>query len=318
MGATEQTIFEQFPYWRAAALQPLEPLPAAGLTAFVGCGSSYNLAMSLAASANAAGRQAIAVPGDEWTNRRANYWSGTGTVQVVAISRSGETTETVAAAKASRAAGIPVIGITVETGSSLAANADRVIAAATDPREGIVMTTSASLMLQLGLQLLGHAVPDAATTAAEAMLKAVDALVPEKLGGHSHFVYLGGGAQYGVGVEGALKLMEMSQAMTQAFHPLEYRHGPISLVDEQTVAVLLHSADGLEAELRIAGELRAKGALVISLGGPGDLGFPVDVPPSLRPLVYLPALQVLGERVAQQKGLDTAAPRHLTKVVVLA
>jgi glucosamine--fructose-6-phosphate aminotransferase (isomerizing) len=106
--------------------------------------------------------------------------------------------------------------------------------------------------------------------------------------------------------------------MTQAFHPLEYRHGPISLVDEQTVAVLLHSADGLEAELRIAGELRAKGALVISLGGRGDLGFPVDVPPSLRPLVYLPALQVLGERVAQQKGLDTAAPRHLTKVVVLA
>jgi glucosamine--fructose-6-phosphate aminotransferase (isomerizing) len=317
MGATEQTIFDQFSYWRKAA-GALAPLPKAGLTAFVGCGSSYNLAMTLAATANAAGWQAVAVPGDEWTNRRGAYWAGTGTVQVVAISRSGETTETVAAARASRAAGIPVIGITVETDSSLAANSDRVVAAATDKREGIVMTTSASLMLQLGLQLAGHAITEAAIAAAEALLRAVDAKVPAKLGGHSHFVYLGSGAQYGVGVEGALKLMEMSQAMTQAFHPLEYRHGPISLVDEQTVAVLLHSADGLEAERKVAAELKAKGALVLSLGGPGELGFPVDVPAPLRPLVYLPALQVLGERVAQAKGLDTAAPRHLTKVVVLA
>jgi len=317
MGATEQTIFEQFPYWRKAAGK-LEPLPKADLTAFVGCGSSYNLAMSMAVAANAAGWQAIAVPGDEWLSRRGDYWAGAGTVQVVAISRSGETTETVAAAKASRGAGIPVIGITVESGSSLAANSDRVVAAETDKREGIVMTTSASLMLQLGLQLLGHTVPEAAIGAAEALLKAVDATVPARLGGHSHFVYLGSGAQYGVGVEGALKLMEMSQAMTQAFHPLEYRHGPISLVDEQTVAVMLLSADGLAAEQKVAGELRAKGALVISLGGAGELGFPVDAAPELRPLVYLPALQVLGERVAQAKGLDTAAPRHLTKVVVLA
>jgi len=317
MGATEQTIFDQFPYWRKASVA-LEPLPKADLTAFVGCGSSYNLAMSLAVSANAAGWQAIAVPGDEWTNRRDNYWAGTGTVQVVAISRSGETSETVAAAKASRAAGIPVIGITVETGSALAANSDRVVAAATDVREGIVMTTSASLMLQLGLQLLGAVVPEAAIGAAETMLKAVDAKVPALLHGRSHFVYLGSGAQYGVGVEGALKLMEMSQAMTQAFHPLEYRHGPISLIDAQSVVVMLHSADGLAAELKVADEIRAKGAVVISLGGAGEVGFPVDVAPALRPLVYLPALQVLGERVAQMKGLDTASPRHLTKVVVLA
>jgi glucosamine--fructose-6-phosphate aminotransferase (isomerizing) len=317
MGATEQTIFDQFPFWRKAA-GALELLPRADLTAFVGCGSSYNLALSLAVAANAAGWQAIAVPGDEWTNRRSDYWARKGSVQVVAISRSGETSETVAAAKVSRAAGIPVIGITVEAGSSLAANSDRVVAAETDKREGIVMTTSASLMLQLGLQLLGVTVSEAAIGAAEAMLKAVDAQVPALLGGRSHFVYLGSGAQYGVGVEGALKLMEMSQAMTQAFHPLEYRHGPISLIDGQSVVVMLHSADGLAAERRVADEVRAKGAVVISLGGPGEPGFAADVPPALRPLVYLPALQILGERVAQMKGLDTAAPRHLTKVVVLA
>lgn len=52
--------------------------------------------------------------------------------------------------------------------------------------------------------------------------------------------------------------MEMSQIMTQAFHPLEYRHGPISLVDGKTVAVMLYSSDQREAETKLAGELERK------------------------------------------------------------
>ena len=70
---------------------------------------------------------------------------------VIALSRSGETTETVAAAKASRAAGAYVTAITMEPGSALASNCDRLVAAETHPLEGIVMTTSASLMLLLGI-----------------------------------------------------------------------------------------------------------------------------------------------------------------------
>jgi glucosamine--fructose-6-phosphate aminotransferase (isomerizing) len=316
MGATEQTIFEQFPYWRRAA-GALEPLAAAEVTAFVGCGTSYNLALSLAALSNGAGRNAIAVPGGEWANRAQSYWGNPKAAHVVALSRSGETTETVAAAKASRAAGMFVTGITVEAGSAIAANSDRVVAAATDPREGIVMTTSASLMLLLGAALVGRVIPEAAIGQAEALLREADAKVTPRLGGRSHFVYLGGGAQYGVAVEGALKLMEMSQTFTQAFHPLEYRHGPISLVDERTVAVLIYSADQRDAEAKLVGELQAKGALVIGLGGPGDVSLPAAADPVLAGLVYLPVLQVLGERVAQSRGLDTAVPRHLTKVVML-
>lgn len=316
MGPTEQTIFEQFPYWERAAA-PQAALADADVTIFVGCGTSYNLALSLAALANTAGHAAIAVPGGEWANRPRAYWPTSGSVQVVALSRSGETTETVAAARASRAAGIPVTGITVEANSAIAANSDRLVVASTDPREGVVMTTSASLMLLLGLQLLGYTVSRGAIERAEALLQEVDTKVPPMLGGRSHFVYLGGGAQYGVAVEGALKLMEMSQAFTQAFHPLEYRHGPISLVDERTVAVLLYSADQRAAEEKLVGELRDKGALVVGLGGPGDASFAVQTEPALLPLVYLPALQVIGERVAQSKMLDTTTPRHLTKVVTL-
>ena len=65
MGPTEQTIFEQFSYWQAA-IAPLPPVKESEVLVFVGCGTSYNVALSLATIANAAGRSAIAAPGGEW------------------------------------------------------------------------------------------------------------------------------------------------------------------------------------------------------------------------------------------------------------
>ena len=316
MGITEATIIEQFPYWRAA-IAPAAPLPEAPITVFIGCGTSYNLAVSLAVLANDAGRPAIAVPGGEWLDHPASYWPDWRKAHVVALSRSGETTETVAAAKASRAAGISVTAITCEKQSDLARNCNRLVFAETHPAEGIVMTSSASLMLLLGLQLLGYPIDKALIETAEILLESFDAQVPMRLGGRSHFVFLGGGALYGIALEASLKLQEMSQIYTQAFHPLEYRHGPISLLDERTVAVILYS-EAQAAEAKLAREMSDKGALVIGFGGPGDLSLPVPIAAPLAGLTTLPALQLLGERAAQARNIDTVAPRHLTKVVTLA
>lgn len=317
MGITEQTIVEQFPFWRAA-LSPKQGLPEAPVTVFVGCGTSYNLAVSLAASANMAGRAAIAVPAREWVDRPQSYWPAWRQAHVVALSRSGETTETIAAARASRDAGARVTGITCAAGSGLAAESDRVVFAETHPAEGIVMTSSASLMLLLGLQLIGVAVDEAVVGAAESALAATDRAAKALIAGRSHFVYLGGGPLYGVALEGALKLLEMSQTFAQAFHPLEYRHGPISLLDERTVGVMLYGDARPDDEALLVGEMRAKGARVIGFGGPGDVTIDVATPPGLSGLAVLPALQLLGERVAEARGLDTVQPRHLTKVVTLA
>jgi glucosamine--fructose-6-phosphate aminotransferase (isomerizing) len=315
MSPTEQTIVEQFSYWRAAIGDgPL--LPPASMTVFVGCGTSYNLALSLAAQANLRGRAAIAVPGGEWTRRPEAYCPEWRSTHVVVLSRSGETTETLAAARATRDAGGTVTAVTVERESSIARSADQVIAAGTDPREGIVMTTSASLMLLLGLQAIGVGLSRELPGTAQALLERFDAGHRPALQGRSHFVFLGGGALYGTALEGALKLMEMSQTFTQGFHPLEYRHGPVSLVDEATTVVLLYSDDA-EAEARLCRELQGLGAFVVGFGGPGDLGLDVPGPLAERGLACLPALQLLGERSAQSKRLDTAAPRHLTKVVTL-
>jgi glutamine---fructose-6-phosphate transaminase (isomerizing) len=315
MGPTEQTIFEQFPYW-SKAIGAIEPPREAEVLVFVGCGSSYYIALALAAIANDGGRRAIAVPGGEWLVRPQSYLANWRSTHVVTLSRSGETTETVAAAKASRAAGAFVTAITVEAESSLAKNCDRLVAAGTHPVEGVVMTVSASLMLLLGIQLLGRTVSPAVVDAARKLLDDVDAELPALIAGKSHLVYLGGGANYGIACEGALKLMEMSQIYTQAFHPLEYRHGPISLVDDATMAVMLYSGER-EAEAKLVREIVDKGGRVIGIGGPGDASFALGVDPVVSGLACLPALQLLGERAAQSRNINTVAPRHLTKVVML-
>lgn len=317
MNTTEKVIFEQFPYWEKA-LGSNGTTDRSDQLVFVGCGTSYYLAQTLASSANKAGRPAIAVPGAEWLNRPSFFWPDWTNTHVVVISRSGETTEAVAAAKHSRANGAFVTGLTVEAESSLAKNCDQLVASPTHPEEGIVMTVSASLMLLIGLQMLGQVLPAKIARSAEALARSLDASLSSRMHERSHVVFLGGGPLYGIASEGALKLMEMSQVMTQAFHPLEYRHGPISLVDEKTAAVMLYSADQKDAEAKLVEELQEKGAFVVGLGGPGDLSLTVDADLETAALVLLPALQILGERVAQSRNLDTVAPRHLTKVVTLA
>ena len=72
------------------------------------------------------------------------------------------------------------------------------------------------------------------------------------------------------------------------------------------------------AEATLAGELQEKGAIVLGLGGPGDISLKVPVDPALAGLACLPALQLLGERAAQSRNIDTVTPRHLSKVVTLA
>lgn len=316
MNTTEKVIHEQFPFWEKA-LGSISAPHDAELMVFLGCGTSYNLALSLATHANLAGYPAIAVPGAEWLNRPAAFWPRWQKTHLVALSRSGETTETVAAAKASRAAGVFVTAITVEPESSLAKNCDRLIEAATHADEGIVMSVSASLMLLLGMQMVGIKIPPSIVQSARRLADQLDAALPGIIEGRSHFVFLGSGSFYGIALEGALKLMEMSQIITQGFHPLEYRHGPISLVDEKTTVIMLYSADQKTAEALLVAELRQKGATVIGFGGPGDLELNVDCDPALAGLCVLPALQILGERAAQSKGIDTVTPRHLTKVVML-
>ncbi|SEQ73530.1 glucosamine--fructose-6-phosphate aminotransferase (isomerizing) [Faunimonas pinastri] len=317
MNATERSIVEQFPFWDGAP-EPAIRADASKSYVVVGCGTSYYLAQCIAATMNLRGIQALAVPGSEWTHRAQAYVRDEKAVTVVALSRSGESTETVQAAERSRSVGIEVIGITCDRDSSLTRHSDHVIFAETHPQEGIVMTSSASLMVLMALRFIGVPVGPDVTREADRVMRELDAAIVPLLSGRSHFVYLGSGPLYGVAQEGSLKLQEMSLSYTQAYHPMEYRHGPISLVEARTLVVMLYSPEMLPEETKLVAELRAKGAAVIGLGGPGDLSISLDAEEILRGLICLPALQILGERLAVSRKIDSTAPRHLTKVVLVA
>jgi glucosamine--fructose-6-phosphate aminotransferase (isomerizing) len=235
---------------------------------------------------------------------------------VLAISRSGESSETVRAARVSRENGLFVTGFTCTEGSALTQNADQVVFAETHPEEDIVMTSSASLLLLMGLRFAGLTIPGTIADAAEAVLDNFDTNLGTALEGRDHFVFLGGGPLYGIAREGALKLQEMSLSHTEAHHPLEYRHGPISLIDEASFVVLLYHPDTADEEALLAAELQSLGAFVVGFGGPGTLTIDLPADALTRGLVVLPALQILGERVAQARGLDSTTPRHLSKVVL--
>ena len=315
MSQTEKVIFEQFPYWLSMLSNPRGERLQQRHVVVLGCGTSYNLSLSLAAAFNSAGHSAQAVPANEWLRRRHDYVVGGG-FEVVVLSRSGETTEAVRAARSARAAGDFVTAITCFRGSEIVSSSERAIIAETHSEEGIVMTVSASLMLIAGLKLAGIPIEPEIEQVAETLLRQMDAEA-RRVVERSHFVFLGGGPLYGIAAEGGLKLQEMSQVISQAYHPLEYRHGPVSLIDDKSAAVLLYSEDTLEEEAKLASELSAKGALVIGLGGPGDISLPIAAGGASRAVAVLPALQILGERMAQARGLNTVSPRHLTKVVNL-
>ncbi len=317
MNTTERVIREQFPFW-AKAPSPT-PVAADGPDhVIVGCGTSYYLAQIVASAFNLQGRQALAVPGGEWARRRHAYMVQDRNTAVIALSRSGESSETVQAVEVSRAAGLKTVAITCEPASSIVRAAETTIFADTHRDEGIVMTSSASLMLLLGLRLAGiNVAAEQAARHAAATMERLDSQLTAALKGRAHFVYLGAGPLHGLAQEGALKLQEMSLSYSQAYHTMEYRHGPISLVDDKTFVVLLYDPDTRDDEAKVAAELRSKGAFVVGFGGPGDIEIPVDADALLRTLVILPALQILGERVAGMRGIDTTAPRHLGKVVIL-
>lgn len=316
MNTTLQGIQEQFAYWRQSPIPTLH-MQRDQPQVVVGCGTSYYLAQSIACALNEAGYQAVGVPGSEWTLRPRTYL-GRDTPHVIALSRSGESTETVQAAIDSRKQGWEVTAITCEAQSSLPKNADNMLFSQTHPVEGIVMTSSASLMLLMGLRLAGYTYGETEIRAAEELVLGAGDKLASAIPGRSHFVVLGGGALFGVAQEGALKLQEMSLSYAQSFHPMEYRHGPMSLVDERTLIVMLYHPDSLAEETKLTNEMRSKGAKVIGFGGPGDVEFTVEGSANVRALTVLPCLQLFGELVAQSKGLDSVAPRHLSKVVTLA
>jgi len=152
--------------------------------------------------------------------------------------------------------------------------------------------------------------------------------VAEALGSREAYrrtTFLGSGAMYGLACEGRIKLTEMSLTMADAHTFLEYRHGPMSLVDEEHLVVGLVSEDMRDYEIDVLREVKQYGGRVLAVAnsdhGLGEIDevLALDAPigPWARAALFLPAIQFLGYHRGLAKGLDPDRPRNVVMAVRL-
>ncbi len=304
---------------------------------FVGCGSSYYVALSAAATMSRLTKlRARAIPASELL-LYPNMVLGERRCVPVLISRSGLTTEVVAAAEMLKARGVPTLAITCAAGQPLQELATETILLSGADEKSTVMTRSFSTML-LTLQALSAIIArdtlflNVLSAMAKAAGLALQAL-PAKLRGFvamhdfDDYVYLGQGPFYGLACEGGLKVTEMSVSYAQTFHTLEFRHGPKSIVRPETLLVFLLSDSGFQAECEALQEMKSLGATTIAVTESADgsvhaasdlvIELQLCVPEFARLAPYLFVGQLLGLYTGLKKGLDPDSPRNLSRVVML-
>ncbi|MFN2135870.1 MAG: SIS domain-containing protein, partial [Candidatus Promineifilaceae bacterium] len=299
-----------------------------------GCGSTYYLSQTAASLFESlSGVPAAALPGSEFLLFPQRVLAGAEQTLLVTISRSGTTTETLKAQQAFREhGGRTAWCITCYDNSPLAAGSDLVLPAVAAQERSVAQTKSFSSMLLLA-QLLAAAVGGQELATLQALpalgadlLQRAEPLMAE-LGGRldlSRFTFLGSGYEYGVASEAMLKMTEMSLSFSNAFHFLEYRHGPMSMATEELLISGLLSAQGFGHEQQVLKEMRALGAATLALNPTStaaetdwQVALPAQLPAWMRPVLYLPPLQLLAYYRAMAKGLNPDNPRNLTAVVEL-
>jgi glucosamine--fructose-6-phosphate aminotransferase (isomerizing) len=141
--------------------------------------------------------------------------------------------------------------------------------------------------------------------------------------GVERFFFLGSGPLYGIACEAMIKMKEMSITHAEAYHFLEFRHGPKALVDDKAMVVGLIGAQQFKHEAAVINEMAEMGGKTATLiPGKAEVGhvtvhLPENLPSWTMPVIYLPVLQSMAHGRSLQKGLDPDNPRNLSAVVFL-
>jgi glutamine---fructose-6-phosphate transaminase (isomerizing) len=275
----------------------------------------------------------------EWRYRRPFVSAKT---LVIAISQSGETADTLAAAAQAKQAGATVLALTNSPESQLARD-HRALITQAGLEVGVAatktFTTQVAALARLAL-CLSEERGSIETAAISQELREVPSLIErflvsdhptaqiaERLADSGFVFYLGRHSGYPMALEGALKLKELAYIPSDAYAAGEMKHGPIALIGQGTPVIAV-CPDSHISEKTISNieEVRARGAQVIAVAAAGDekIAYHVDqvisVPrtdPLLAPLVASLPLQLLAMGIASQRGLNVDRPRNLAKTVTV-
>ncbi len=298
---------------------------------FTGCGSTYFLSLAAASLLQElSGQPARALPASELWLSPASSYSRRGRTLLIAVSRSGSTTETVRACEAflrDKRGDLVTLSCYPDQPLAQLGALNLMLPAA---QEDSVVQTRAFSTLYLGVVALAALWTDQTALFAElASLPAAGRYVLSRSGELAReigedldvdrFYFLGSGPRHGLACEYALKMKEMSLTHSEPFHFLEFRHGPMSMADETTVLIGLVSEANRAHEMKVLDEMRERGAKIISVGEIGtDIEFQSGLSEAARGVLYLPFAHLIGYWRSMSKGLNPDRPHHLTAVVKLA
>ncbi|MFP4634552.1 MAG: glutamine--fructose-6-phosphate transaminase (isomerizing) [Nitriliruptoraceae bacterium] len=267
---------------------------------------------------------------------------------VIAISQSGETVDTIAAASHARDQRAPVLAICNVVGSTLAREADGVLYTHAGPEVGVAATktflTQIVGCLLAGLYLAQVRGRMYATETADIIsrLQQVPAAIEQvlELDGEirdlaeryqdtDYTMFIGRYAGLPIAMEGALKLKEISYLHAEAFPAGEMKHGPIALIEPGSLVVALAPAGHVFSKMvSNIQEVRARGASVLAIGTDGStaelkehadhvLSLPEPPHELVAPVLSVVPLQLFAYHVATRRGEDVDQPRNLAKTVTV-
>jgi len=264
----------------------------------------------------------------------------------LAVSQSGETIDTLEAARHAGRQGSKVLAVTNTIGSSLAREADLVMYTHAGPEICVAATkTFATQMAALHLvalylaQVRGAMFPVEIVDIVNRMRELPQQVrrtlglakqvrgIAEELADARDVLFIGRHTGYPAALEGALKLKELSYLHAEGYPAGELKHGPIALVEDGVpvvaVATECHVYPKVLSNIQ---EVRARGARVIAVASEGDeeiakhanhVVYVPRVPELFAPVVVTPPLQMLAYHVAKLRGCDVDKPRNLAKSVTV-
>ncbi|MCL2111246.1 MAG: glutamine--fructose-6-phosphate transaminase (isomerizing) [Clostridiales bacterium] len=264
---------------------------------------------------------------------------------VILISQSGETADTIAALREAKAKGAVTLSIVNVVGSTIAKEADCCLFTAAGPEIAVATTKafSAQLMILYVLAIWFGAKLGKISAEAEQMLfwelENIPSYVEEILAqvdsiqkyaaeyvSCKNTFFIGRNIDYAIALEGSLKLKEISYVHSEAYAGGELKHGPISLVEENTLIVAISNCKSLYGKIMSNVEqVVSRGARVLLIGNCPDAAEDeklshISIPGSIdlfSPSVTVAALQLFSYYVAANKGLDIDKPRNLAKSVTV-
>ena len=268
---------------------------------------------------------------------------------VIVISQSGETLDTMAALREAKKRGGYILSIVNVVGSSIARESDDVLYTWAGPEIAVATTKAYSTQLAV-LDMIGLAFGEAlGTVKKEEYNEAVAELqkLPEKMEqflasesceaipkyasqyfNHNSVFFIGRNLDYALGLEGSLKLKEISYIHSEAYASGELKHGTISLIEDGTLVIALGTyAPLFDKAMSNVVEVKARGADVLALATEshrGEMAKTVenvitipDTAQMLLPSLGVVPLQLLSYYIALQRGCDIDKPRNLAKSVTV-